>query len=427
MSLTALPEVGLETLPAPEQPSQRRTIYLVDRGGRIIYHTDASQVGRDLAQHQGIAEVRDGKSGWTFHRDIDGEELVVGYAPVPSVGWGLIVQEPWGDVIAPVMQYSLIAPLTLLVTVILSLVVIYFGVRHIIRPLQLLSLQAQRMAWGDFSASQKPVGGVREIEDLRRSLNHMAEQIQRYQASMHSYIVAITQAQEDERKRIARELHDETIQSLVALAHRVGLAQKVLARDPSQMDTWLTELRTMANATVDTARRFTRDLRPPYLEDLGLVPTLEALANGANRDGLVATFRVIGLPRRLSATQELCLYRVAQEALSNVIRHARASHVHFQLVFSPDGVTLSIEDNGRGFEMPDMPDELAQQGHFGIIGMRERALLLGGHLSINSSPGRGTQVILRFPQRISPPNGAPLPGRPTSPPQRACSQEPGIV
>ncbi len=399
VGLATLAQAGLGGLSSWEQSGRRRTIYLVDRDGRIVYHPDASQVGRDLGQHDGIAEVRQGRSGAAFHRETNGEELVVGYAPIPPAGWGLIVEEPWGDVIAPVMQYALIPPLTVLVAALLSLLAVYFGVRHIIRPLQLLSLQAQHMAWGDFSASQKPVGGVREIEDLRRSLNQMAEQIQLYQSGMHSYIVAITQAQEEERKRIARELHDETVQSLVALAHRVGLAQKVLARDPSQVDAWLTELRTMANATVDSARRFTRDLRPPYLEDLGLVPAIETLANGINRDGLWTTFRVIGVPRRLSAIQELCLYRVAQEALSNVVRHAQASQVNLHLIFSPDRVTLSIEDNGRGFAMPDMPDELAPQGHLGIMGMRERALLLGGHLSVRSAPGRGTKVALHFAQR----------------------------
>ncbi|MFQ6059286.1 MAG: histidine kinase [Anaerolineae bacterium] len=377
----------------------RAVAYLVDGEGRVLWHSDATQRGEDLGSQAGVAAVRQGVAGATIDRTPGGEEMVVGYAPVAPAGWGLIVQEPWGDVVGPMMRYSLITPVIVMVATVVSLLAIFFGVQRIIRPLQELDQQASRMAWGDFTATQNAVGGVREIEDLRHTLNHMAEQIQRYRRGMQSYIAAITRGQEEERKRLARELHDDTAQSLIALTQRIEMAHKALDRDPAQAAARLVELKEMATAALQNVRRFSRDLRPLYLEDLGLVPALEMLVRDAEKaNSLQATFQMTGSPQRLVPELELAIFRIAQEALNNVAQHARASRVEVRLDFAGEGVTLSVEDDGLGFDAPEMPHELASLGHFGLMGMRERALLFGGHLSIRSRPGRGTKVVAYLPR-----------------------------
>lgn len=393
----ALESLGLRDLNA----GRRAMVFLVDEG-RIIYHPDRAQLGQDLANYAGLIEVQKGVAGATYHRDPSGEEWAVGYAPVSPTGWELIIQEPWMDVIVPAMRYSLFAPLIVLGAAVISLVALYFGVRRVIRPLQALDQAAGRVAWGDFNAARLPVGGVQEIEDLRHTLEQMAEQIRRYQAGMQSYVAAITQGQEEERKRLARELHDDTAQSLAGLIQRIKLCQRDLTRNPERIAARLAELEELATMAWQNVRRFSEDLRPSYLEQLGLVPALETLVEQTNGvEGLQVGLQVRGRPQRLSSGLELALFRIVQEALNNVRQHAQARHVAVHLEFGPEGVTATVEDDGVGFDVPELPHELAGQGHFGLMGMRERVLLFGGQLSIHSEPGRGTRVIAYLPTAAS--------------------------
>jgi signal transduction histidine kinase len=314
----------------------------------------------------------------------------------------LIVQEPWEALIAPVMRLSLLAPLVVMAAALISGLAITFGLRYVVRPLQALDRQAARLAWGDFTAVRAPVEGVQEIEDLRRTLAGMADRIQRYQAGMRDYIAAVTMAQEEERKRLARELHDETVQSLVALGHRVEMAQRAFDKDPVRARQRLDELQTLVADIQAEVRRLSRALRPLYLEDLGLMPALEMLAQEVSRaGGLQISSQVEGEVRRLAADLELTAYRIAQEGLSNVVRHAQAQAAWLTICFAPHGLTLQVRDDGCGFEPPANPADLAYQGHFGLMGIHERALLLGGWMQVRSKAGAGTtlQVFLPLTER----------------------------
>lgn len=372
--------------------------FLVDADGRVIHHPDPSLIGQQLKDHEGVEAVIRGQAGATYHQEPDGRELVVGYAPVAGPGWGLIVQEPWEMLIAPLMRVSLLAPLTVVVAALVSGLAVTFGLHYVVRPLQALDRQATRVAWGDFSAVDAPVSGIQEIEDLRCTLAGMAGQIQRYQSGMRDYIAAVTMAQEDERKRLARELHDETVQSLIALGHRVEMVQKTLDKNPERAHQRLVELWQLANVTQDEVRRFSRALRPLYLEDLGFVPALEMLAQETEREqNLLVSVKVEGEIRRLPPDLELAAYRVAQEGLSNVVRHAQAQTTRLTIIFADDKLVLHIKDDGKGFNPPVYPSELAHEGHFGLMGLHERALLFGGKLDICSEPDKGTMLEVCLP------------------------------
>lgn len=379
-------------------PPGEAVAFLVDAEGNIIYHPDPMQIGRNVRTHEGVAAILQGRAGATYHQETDGQEWVVGYAPVRGPGWGLIVQEPWERLIAPVMRLSLLTPVLVAAAALLSGVAVTFGLRYIVHPLQALDRQAARVAWGDFSAVREPVGGVQEMEDLRRTLEGMATQIQRYQTGMRDYIAAVTMAQEAERQRLARELHDETVQSLIALGHRIEMAQKALGKDPERARQRLAELQTMVGDIQAEVRRFSRALRPLYLEDLGFVPALKMLAQETERDHRLAVEVVVeGDVRRLPADMELTIYRIAQEGLSNVVRHARATSARLAVTFAADALTLQLRDNGTGFASPRNPADLARAGHFGLMGIHERALLFGGSMEIESTPGAGTTLTVRLP------------------------------
>jgi signal transduction histidine kinase len=207
---------------------------------------------------------------------------------------------------------------------------------------------------------------------------------------------AVTAGQEEERRRLARELHDDTIQSLIALNQRGQLAQMALDGHPALEQ--LTEMQGMVAQMIDDLRRLTRDLRPIYLEDLGLVPALDMLARDTSTIlKIPVNFQIPGSERRLQPEVELALYRIAQEALSNVVRHAHASHAKVHLEFTEQVITLTITDDGCGFEVPESPAEMAPVGHFGLLGMQERAVLVGARLTIGSAPGQGTHVDVILP------------------------------
>lgn len=305
----------------------------------------------------------------------------------------LLPEETWKMATSPALELTLVAPLVLVPPLVLSIFALWFGARQIVRPLQQLESRAAALAGGDFRSIEEPVGGIPEIHHLQEELIQMARKVQAAQESLHDYIGAITSGQEEERRRLARELHDETLQSLIALRQRVQLA-RLKAKD-DETRTMLSDLERMSSETVDELRRLARGLRPVYLEDLGLVTALEMLAREVTESGGVAIhFDCKGTERRLEQAVELSLYRIAQEALSNVARHAGAAQASLGISFRPAEVVLEVVDNGKGFIPPRSPAEFAPGGHYGLLGMHERAELIGAKIVIGSAPNEGTHVTV---------------------------------
>ena len=378
--------------------SSRLHLLLINAQAQPIYHADPLPIHFDAPQvfAQAVSGSLHGESDTVFVTDPDRVEWVVAYAPVPDTGWGLIVAEPWEDVVNPLLRTSLLTPLLLVPAVLIAVVAIVFGTRRIIRPLQHLDAQAARAGQGDYAALAQPIDGIAEIQDLHATLAHMADQIRRYQRSLQSYAADVLRGQEDERSRLAHELHDETVQALIALDQRLQLIARLAQRDPHAALIKLAELRELTATTIDEVRRVIRDLRPIYLEDLGLMPALEMLIQSLRQpDRPELALTVDGEPRRLTPERELAVYRIVQEALNNVIKHARAQRAEVKLCFTAE-LSVTISDDGRGFSVPDRVETLTELGHFGLIGLRERAELIGGQLTITSSP-RGTTIDLRLP------------------------------
>lgn len=216
--------------------------------------------------------------------------------------------------------------------------------------------------------------------------------------NMEYYITQITRAQENERLRISRELHDDTVQVLASLSREVNSLLSKERKSPKSTKENLEKLHKMADSALEGVRRFSQDLRPSILDDLGLVPALEWLITELEKQyGTATKVSITGKPRRLPPEKELSVFRIVQEALSNVRRHSEASAVEMTIDFGADALTLIISDNGQGFDMPQRTSDLALSGKLGIIGMRERARLVGGTLIVQSEPGAGTTVTLRIP------------------------------
>jgi len=227
---------------------------------------------------------------------------------------------------------------------------------------------------------------------------HDITEEKRMENNLRFYVRQVTEAQEEERKRIARELHDETAQELVAASRQLDSLISVPGEVPERDIKLLDGIRAQVDKTLEGVRRFSQDLRPSVIDDLGLLPALDWLVSDLEKQFAIGIgMAVLGPERRFSPEVELVLFRIAQEALRNVWKHSGASRAWLTVEFGNNKTTLAVTDNGKGFEVPRSVADLANVGKLGLAGMEERARLVGGKLTLESEPGKGTTVTVEVP------------------------------
>ena len=229
---------------------------------------------------------------------------------------------------------------------------------------------------------------------IQQIARDVTEQI-KLQENLQFYLQQVTKAQEEERKRISHELHDESIQSLVITSRQLdALASddKGLSEDSRLR---LEELRQQVNNIIQELRRITQDLRPAALDRLGLLSALKWLASDVCKySGIETKVNIIGTERRVSEDIELVLFRITQEALRNVWRHSKATKAEIAVEFKPTRIRITISDNGQGFRVPQRIGDFARYGKLGLSGMQERARLIGGSVSVQSELGKGSTITV---------------------------------
>ncbi len=240
-------------------------------------------------------------------------------------------------------------------------------------------------------------GGLAIARDLSEQQKLAVEIAQRGQAQaraseLRSFLSLFTQAQEEERRRIARELHDDTAQTLVAITRRLDRFENAFDKmAPDDARARVRDIRGDVDAAIDSVRRFSRNLRPSALDDLGLLPALEWLCE---QSSVPARLEVQGEERRLDSDVELTVYRVVQEALTNIDKHAEASSCAVRVRYDENVFNVSVSDDGRG--LIQSGDHLVLEGHLGLAGMRERVALAGGEMQVSSAEGEGVRLEFRF-------------------------------
>ncbi|MCU6708454.1 sensor histidine kinase [Paenibacillus sp. J5C_2022] len=206
-------------------------------------------------------------------------------------------------------------------------------------------------------------------------------------------------AQEEERKRIAREIHDGPAQSLANIVLRTEIAERMLMKQDFELvQEELVDLKGQVRSGLEEIRKIIFNLRPMALDDLGLVPTLRKFTQDFEEKSRVHTvFELSGKELRLPSAMEAAIFRLVQEAFSNVLKHANASYVVLEISYKKDNITLSILDNGTGFVVGNVEQLTNRNGHFGLVGMRERVELIEGRMDIDSKPGQGTKIVIDIP------------------------------
>jgi signal transduction histidine kinase len=235
-------------------------------------------------------------------------------------------------------------------------------------------------------------------------LNHTLQNLnsaRRRQDELRGYASLVTQVQEEERRRLARELHDDTAQALIALSLGLNGLERILKRVqlPEKDLNWLKSLQNLADRTLDGVRRACRDLRPSVLDDLGLHAALEWLCDSCTERNVPCTFVCTGDAVPTSSESEIAIFRIVQEALSNIMRHAEARHVDVELEYLSGLLRVKVNDDGKGFDLDESDAGINHnsRGGLGILGMRERAELIGAKLQITTSPRQGCSLVLSLP------------------------------
>jgi signal transduction histidine kinase/DNA-binding NarL/FixJ family response regulator len=234
-----------------------------------------------------------------------------------------------------------------------------------------------------------------DVQVLTLFAKHAAVAIENARLYQQSRELAVT----EERNRLAREIHDTLAQSLTGMVLQIEAVEDLLDHEPAQARAELRSLQHLARAALEEARRSVWGLRPPILEEATLADALERRLQEESRPGRFSgRFAAVGRPRPLTPSIEAGIYRIAQEALTNVSRHAEATVVVVQLRFEPGDLVLVVQDDGRGIEngVASSPD-----GGFGLTSMQERARLMGGTMLLESEPARGTRVEVRVPYLVS--------------------------
>jgi PAS domain S-box-containing protein len=237
-----------------------------------------------------------------------------------------------------------------------------------------------------------------------QAFHNMARDIteeRRLQDNLQFYLRQVLQAQEEERKRLARELHDDASQQILLLTHGIdNIAYKAERYSPQELRNELGKLYELSHQTYQNIKHYAQALRPSILDDLGLVAAIKWLAEEIHKlSGIEIHVKTDTIPL-LSPETQLVLFRIVQESLNNVHRHSGAAEARVAVECQGDEIRVTISDNGKGFNLPRQLSEFAGQGKLGLTGMAERVQLIGGELEVSSQEGKGTTIVVKVPTKL---------------------------
>ena len=395
--------------------------YVVDARGILVAHpnislvlkmTDLStfkQVQAALATPPGRAKLRQAEV--MIARDMDSRRVLTTYQTIELLGWYLIVEQPLGEAFAPVYSSIWRTGFLLLAGLGLAVVASLILARKMVTPIRALQANAARIGAGELD-QRIVVDTGDELEELAEGFNRMASRLRDSYANLEQKVeertrnlvdaqqllTQVVEAQEEERQRIASDLHDSVAQWLVSASYQAQVCLALLDQNKEEeLRNDLTVIEKTLRASIKELRQVLAGLRPPALEELGLAHAIRQDMERLAAEGVSCSFEVNGPAVRLPTSVEITAFRIAQETLTNVSKHARASEVSLNLAFKSDELMLRVQDNGCGFNVSRALVGAGSGGHLGLLGIKQRVDALGGVLQITSDPGSGTRLEIRMP------------------------------
>ena len=413
-------------------------IDIVDSNGMIISSSDPTRILTQCDRKKFFATIISDKKELvtTCHSchfsgsQNEKKNMILAFVPLEMAPWGISIQEPEEDVFTPASNLRQIFILLAVIFIGTAFILTVGISRSIVDPLNDLIRGTNRIAKGDLSKPIQPHGNdeigvlsqsfetmrIKLVESMERITKHAEEletrvhertrQINEGQQRVAGLLKKIISTQEDERKRIARELHDDTLQELSAALMRVDMCKL----HPEQITTEkVTKIRDILGKTFDGIIGIIQNLRPTLLDDLGLSAAIQSLLDmylGENGINYFMNAESVK-ERRFRPEMEITLFRIIQEAIVNIARHAKAENVFVLLKVVGDSLHIDIEDDGEGFNLDSLFEQsnrdIKDRRGLGLLGMKERVFLMGGKMEVFSMPGLGTRVDIRIP--LVPPEG----------------------
>ena len=414
------------------------TVDLVDQNGIVIASTEPQRLYTE-SDHRHFLDTlikQQKQTAGTCHGCHESGALnirvneVMAFAPLsPRTPWGISIRQPESQAFSTAITLSWEILACVPALALLSMLFALGAAGSITAPLSLLTRTAGRIAGGELTTpipelgadevgrlgaalermrvalkqSLEDVANARDqlelrVEERTREIDRLYQELKVRDQLRVKLLQKLISAQEEERRRIARELHDETSQLIGALA--LGLDTAMVTLPPGASRDRLQDVRALAMKTLDGIHRMSFDLRPSMLDDLGLFSAIKWYAErDLKRRGIAIHCEFDDTDQRLPPEIETALFRAVQEAITNIVKHARAESVLIQCALGPRAVTIEIEDDGEGFDPAGISGSAAAVGGrgLGLAGISERIELLGGSAVIESAPGQGTRIVLTVP------------------------------
>jgi signal transduction histidine kinase len=431
---------NLQTFSRPIGLGETGYMDLVDLGGVILASTRADRIGRASDHGNSLADmIREHHQTVSTCHDCHApsaeaapREEILAFAPLERAQWGVAVRQSEDEVFAAtrLLQWRIFG--LMLLAIAGALVLVYLTTRSTIVPVQALTAATRRITAGDLDTpirvrGHDEVGVLAEsLDAMRARLSESIKQIRAWNRELDARVQERTaecqralrqneelyaelqkkeelrgellhrviSAQEEERKRISRELHDETCQILTGLSYSLDTAAE--SQNSPEIGPLIERMRRLTDTALDGIHRIIFDLRPTMLDHLGLVPALRWYAETRLADlGIRFTIEEVGDAHRLPPLVETTLFRVAQEAINNIAQHSNATRAHFVFDYRADEVAAQITDDGEGFDPRAVTGVRDGKLRLGLVGMEERMSAIGGTFEIRSAPGQGTTIRLR--------------------------------
>ncbi len=393
-----------------------KKIFILDRIGRIILSIDDKEIGKTIDIHDPTCQVchhrtPEALNKTVIYSSLGGEKIFRNVNPIYNQKecfpchspdqkiTGVLVTDFTLNNIERQLRAELRENLLFLFFAIgISTLVIGIALNQlVVKKLQHFVEAASLFGRGDFKRTIT-FKSDDEIKRLADSFNLMAKTLMEKMRLERKYLSQIIEAQENERRRISRELHDEIGQALTSIKFNLDMIDKDLPQNFPVVRGRLGDAKSLSNQILTAMRQLSMDLRPTMLDDLGLIPTLRwYVQNFSNRLNIYSHFQAIGFEEKLPPQIETAFYRIIQEALNNIAKHAKADRIEISLEQRDSMICASITDNGKGFDLDKVLHPESPERGFGIIGMQERVSLLEGNIDIQSRPGFGTHSHIEVP------------------------------
>ncbi|MEE9199141.1 MAG: ATP-binding protein [Dehalococcoidia bacterium] len=405
--LVRLPELLLLSDESPPLASK-----VVDDQGNVIAAYPAEAVDGVESHMPLIGDlVRERRAGARIHRGSDGSHIIA-YSPLESIPGGLLIEEREDEILSLPLQLLRILPFFGLGVLLVASASAWFHAWYVVHPLRKLRDATARIASGMID---EPITTTRrdEIGRLAQSFEAMRTQlkaasearnwwegelerrVRERTAEVHHLVGRTIYAQEEERRRLAQELHDDTAQAVASLLMGIEALRDSLPPDQKRVRRHIDRTISQGSRALGDLRRVILGLRPAAVDDMGLVAAVRSYAGAQlGPSGIHLDFAVQGKEQRLPEAREAALYRMLQEAVNNIARHAKAQNVGIRLDFQDAQLVATVEDDGQGFDLAQVQ---ARGRGLGLEGMRERADIINARLEVTSAPGQGTKVRVTLP------------------------------